>query len=434
LTPRWLLPEYIEDALPAEALRIERLRRRMLDLFIAHGYELVIPPIIEYLDSLLTGTGGDLDLQTFKLVDQLNGRMLGLRADITPQAARIDAHLLDRKGVARLCYAGSVVHTLPVAGSRSRESMQVGAELFGHRGLESDIEVQRLMLAALAQAGIEAPQIDLGHVGVLRSLVRRSGMSGRREDELFQALQAKDLPELRALLRDVEAPYRTALELLPQLYGDETVLREAGRRLPRLPEIASALRDLRRLAAATRDLAGNILFDLGELRGYRYHSGVVFAAYASGFSAAVARGGRYDQVGEAFGRARPATGFSLDVRELASACSKPAQRRILAPALRAPQLERLVAELRGRGEIVVAELPGHADTRSELGCDHVIARVGGRWQVRALDSGRRRTVGKSRRPAGNSTRPRVRNAARRRTHGRVRGRASNDDSSNSRGR
>jgi ATP phosphoribosyltransferase regulatory subunit len=391
LTPRWVLPEYIEDALPAEAMRIERLRRRMLDLFVVHGYELIIPPTIEYLDSLLTGTGGDLDLRTFKLVDQLNGRTLGLRADITPQAARIDAHLLNRKGMARLCYAGSVVHTLPVAGSHTRESMQVGAELFGHHGLESDIEVQRLMLDALALAGIARPQVDLGHVGVLRSLVNRSGLSGRREEELFQALQAKDLPELRALLRTVEPPYRAALELLPQLYGGEHVLREAARRLPRLPEIASALRDLRRLAAATRDLARTIQFDLGELRGYRYHSGVVFAAYAPGFSAAVARGGRYDQVGEAFGRARPATGFSLDVRELAAACVDVRQRRILAPRARTPQLERLIAALRSRGEIVVPQLPGHASTRDELGCDHVIARVGGRWRVRALDAARARS-------------------------------------------
>lgn len=414
MTPRWVLPEYIEDALPAEAMRIERLRRRMLDLFNAHGYELVIPPTIEYLDSLLTGTGGDLDLRTFKLVDQLNGRMLGLRADITPQAARIDAHLLNRKGVARLCYAGSVVHTLPVAGNRTRESMQVGAELFGHRGLESDIEVQRLMLDALAQAGISAPQIDLGHVGVLRSLVSRSGLSGSREEALFQALQAKDLPELRALLREVEPPYRAALELLPQLYGGEAVLREAGRRLPRLPEVASALRDLRRLAHATRDLARTIQFDLGELRGYRYHSGVVFTAYAPGYAGAVARGGRYDQVGEAFGRARPATGFSLDVRELADACGDVGQRRILAPRARAPQLERLVAALRRRGEIVVPQLPGHAQTRHELGCDHVIAHVGGRWQVRALDQARRRTAYNARRRAGNT--------------------AKGTDSSNSRGR
>lgn len=387
MTPRWVLPEFIEDALPAEAMGIERLRRRILDLFAAHGYELVIPPMIEYLDSLLTGTGGDLDLQTFKLVDQANGRTLGLRADITPQAARIDAHLLNRKGVARLCYAGHVVHTLPIAGSRMRESMQAGAELFGHRGPESDIEVLRLMLAALAQAGVASPRMDLGHVAVLRCLVNHAGLSGRREDELFQALQAKDLPELRALLRAVDMPYRAALELLPQLYGDEAVLREAGRKLPRLSEITRALRDLRRLAAATRDLARSIQFDLGELRGYRYHSGVVFAAYAPGFAAAMARGGRYDEVGEAFGRARAATGFSLDVRALAGASIGCGQRRILAPATRAPQLDRLIADLRKQGEIVVARLPGHARTDHELGCDHVIARVDGRWQVRALAKG-----------------------------------------------
>ena len=381
---RWVLPEYIEDALPAEAMRIERLRRRMLDLFIGHGYELVIPPTIEYLDSLLTGTGSDLDLQTFKLVDQLNGRMLGLRADITPQAARIDAHLLNRKGIARLCYAGSVVHTLPAAGSRTRESMQVGAELFGHGGLESDIEVQRLMLDALRTAGIEAPQVVLAHVGVLRSLVQGSGLTGRAEEALFQALQAKDLPELRSLLHAVPLPFRTALMRLPQLYGDERVLSEARRALPSLPPIAAALGELRRLARATRERAGAIQVDLAELRGYRYHSGVVFAAYAPGFGGAVARGGRYDEVGHAFGRARPATGFSVDLRELALACPDVRSRRILAPRTDAPALARLVAGLRARGEIVVPQLPGHAATRAELDCDHVIELMGGRGQVRAL--------------------------------------------------
>lgn len=390
MTPRWVLPEYIEDALPAEAMRIERLRRRMLDLFIVHGYELVIPPTIEYLDSLLTGTGGDLDLQTFKLVDQLNGRMLGLRADITPQAARIDAHLLNRKGVTRLCYAGSVVHTLPAAGRHTRESMQVGAELFGHAGLESDIEVQRLMLEALARAGIASPQIDLGHVGVLRALVDASGLRGRDEEALYQALQAKDLPRLRSLLEPVKEPYRAALELLPQLYGDASILREAERRLPPLPVIRNALRELRRLAAASADLAGSIHFDLGELRGYRYHSGVVFAAYAPGFTAAIARGGRYDQVGEAFGRARPATGFSLDLRELAQAAPDERRRRIFAPRHSAPSFTRFVAALRARGEIVVPALPGHAHASRELGCDHVIARVGGRWQVRPLEEAKGR--------------------------------------------
>ncbi|MCC6534207.1 MAG: ATP phosphoribosyltransferase regulatory subunit [Burkholderiales bacterium] len=384
MTPRWALPEYIEDALPGEALRIERLRRRILDLFFRHGYELVIPPLIEYLESLLTGTGSDLDLCTFKLVDQLNGRMLGLRADITPQAARIDAHLLNRKGIARLCYAGNVVHTLPAPGTHARESMQIGAELFGHPGLESDAEVVRLMLGALAGAGIERAQVDLGHVGVLRALLARSGMEREREEALFQALQAKDLPELQSLLGGVDAKYRAALMALPRLYGEERVLRDAARHLPALPEIGSALGALRRLARCARDLAHAIRFDLGELRGYRYHSGVVFAAYAPGWTGAVARGGRYDEVGRAFGRARAATGFSMDLRELAAATPDVAQRRILAPARASPELAEFVARLRRRGEIVVTELRGHAAHRGELGCTHAIARSGGRWRLRKL--------------------------------------------------
>ena len=381
MTPHWTLPEYIEDALPAEAMRIERLRRRLIDLFVSHGYEPVIPPLIEYLDSLLTGTGSDLDLRMFKLVDQLNGRMLGIRADITPQAARIDAHLLNRSGVARLCYAGNVLHTLPAPGSHARESMQVGAELFGHAGLESDMEVQRLMLAALHAAGIEKPQVDLGHVGVFRGLISAGGISGAREEALFQALQRKDLPELRSLSRSLAPRYREALLLLPQLYGDQRVLRDAEMHLPRLPEIRSALRSLRRLARAARDFAHEIRFDLGELRGYRYHSGVVFAAYAPGWTGAVARGGRYDQVGVAFGRARPATGFSMDLRDLASSLPDVANRRILAPGRVDRKLARFVDRLRERGDIVVNDLPGHAAHRGELGCTHSIARVNGRWRV-----------------------------------------------------
>lgn len=384
MNPRWALPEYIEDVLPAEAARVERLRRKMLDLFAAHGYEYVMPPLIEYLESLLTGTGSDLDLRTFKLVDQLSGRMLGVRADITPQAARIDAHMLNRKGIARLCYAGQVLHTLPASENRSREVMQVGAELFGHAGLESDIEVQRLMLEALQTAGIERPRIDLGHVGILRALVARSGISGEREQGLFEALQRKDLPALRSALGGVAAPMRDAFILLPQLYGDERVLRDAARHLPKLPEIAAALKTLRRLARATGDLAHSIRFDLGELRGYRYHSGVVFAAYAPGWAGAVARGGRYDEVGVAFGRARPATGFSMDLRDLAGALGDVEPRRVLAPALADAALAKLVQRLRARGDVVINDLPGHAGHRSELRCSHALVRDGERWVVRSL--------------------------------------------------
>ncbi len=381
MTTRWLLPEYVEDALPAEAARIEQLRRRLLDLFMLHGYELVIPPLIEYLDALLTGTGRDLELTTFKLVDQLDGRTLGIRADITPQAARIDAHLLNRRGLARLCYAGHVLHTRPAPGSHARETMQVGAELFGHAGIESDIEVQRLMLAALRAAGIGRPQVDLGHVGVFRALVRGAGMTHAAEETLFQALQRKDMPELRSLLKHIDAPYRNALLLLPQLYGDPSVLRAAARHLPRLPEIRAALGALRRLARAMQDIAHEIRFDLGELRGYRYHSGVVFAAYAPGWTTAVARGGRYDQVGAAFGRSRPATGFSMDLRELAARAPDETRRRVLAPWGSDPSLLALVKRLRARGDIVVTELPGHAVHRRELGCTHAIIRSQGRWQV-----------------------------------------------------
>jgi len=384
MMPRWALPEHVEDALPAEAWRIERLRRKVIDLFASRGYELIIPPLIEYLDSLLTGTGKDLDLRTFKLVDQLSGRTLGLRADITPQAARVDAHLLDHGGVTRLCYAGHVLHTLPAAANQLRENMQAGAELFGHAGVESDVEVQRLMLDVLREAGLSRIQVDIGHVGVFRALARAAAIEAEREEDLFQALQTKDLPSLRSLLVKVSPRYREALLLLPQLYGDERTLRDASRHLPALPQIQAALATLRRLAGAARELTNCLQFDLGELRGYRYHSGVVFAAYADGWSSAVARGGRYDEVGRAFGKVRAATGFSMDLRQLATALPDAPRRRILAPARSDAKLEQYVQRLRTRGEIVVAQLPGHRATRADSGCEWIICRTKGRWRVQAL--------------------------------------------------
>jgi ATP phosphoribosyltransferase regulatory subunit len=275
-----------------------------------------MPPLLEYMDSLLTGTGHDLDVRTFKVVDQLSGRMMGLRADITPQVARIDAHLLNRKGVTRLCYCGSVLHTRPAGPAATREPIQIGAEVYGHAGVESDLEVQRLLCRALALARVTRARMDFGHVAVFRSIVHAAKVGAGLEAELFEALQRKDKPALRQLARGVDARTREALLLLPELYGGAEVLSLAEKKLPKLPGLTQALATLRALAKASPIPAS---FDLAELRGYHYHSGVVFDAYCEGVAAAVGRGGRYDEVGKAFGRARPATGFSIDLRSLASA-------------------------------------------------------------------------------------------------------------------
>jgi ATP phosphoribosyltransferase regulatory subunit len=311
---KWVLPEYIEDILPAEAMRIEALRRKLLDLFFAKHYELVMPPLLEYMDSLLTGTGHDLELRTFKVVDQLSGRMMGIRADLTPQVARIDAHLLNRKGVTRLCYCGSVLHTRPAAPSATREPIQIGAELYGESGVEADLEILQLLCEALEVAGVRSARVDIGHVAVFRSIAQAANIPGADEAALFEALQKKDVPGLRILTKGMDSKTKEALLLLPELYGGSEVLDLAEKKLPKLPELTRALGTLRKLAKACRIPAG---FDLAELRGYHYHSGVVFDAYCDGVSGPVARGGRYDEVGKAFGRARPATGFSIDLRSLA---------------------------------------------------------------------------------------------------------------------
>jgi ATP phosphoribosyltransferase regulatory subunit len=315
---KWLLPEFIEDILPAEAMRIEKLRRRILDLFFRRKYQLVMPPLLEYMDSLLTGTGHDLELRTFKVVDQLSGRMMGLRADITPQVARIDAHLLNRSGVARLCYCGSVLHTRPASPGATREPLQIGAELYGEAGAKADLEILRLLCDALKAAKAKRPRIDIGHVAVFRAIVRAARARPELEADLFEALQRKDRPAIQALTRKLPPQAREALALLPELYGGPEVLNVASKKLPGIPELKSALGTLRALSRACPVPAS---FDLAELRGYHYHSGVVFDAYCEGVSGAVARGGRYDEVGKAFGRARPATGFSIDLRSLAGAAA-----------------------------------------------------------------------------------------------------------------
>jgi ATP phosphoribosyltransferase regulatory subunit len=381
----WLLPEYIEDILPPAAQRIEQARRTALDLFARHGYELIVPPLIEYLESLLTGTGRDMELDTFTLVDQLSGRPMGLRADITPQAARIDAHLLNRQGVTRLCYAGSVLHTRPGTVNASREPLQVGAELFGHAGLEADVEIQRLMLALLARLGVQDVYLDLGHVGIFRALARRAGLAAEHEGELFQALQGKDVPSLAELTAGLDAEIRSALLALPALYGKRTVLAEAAECLPAYPEIGAALDALATLADELQKTGAEIYFDLAELRGYHYHSGVVFAAYVRNFPRAVAQGGRYDDAGKVFGRARSATGFSMDLRTLAPLLPQGKVRPgILAPHGDDAALLGKIDALRAAGEVVVVELPGHEAHRGELGCDRRLVNRAGTWEVEAI--------------------------------------------------
>jgi ATP phosphoribosyltransferase regulatory subunit len=380
----WLLPEYIADALPHEAARVERLRRTILDMFRAHGYEHVMPPMLEYLDSLLTGSGGDLKLRTFKLVDQLSGRTLGLRADMTPQVARIDAHLLNRQGVTRLCYCGSILHTLPASLAASREPIQLGAELYGYPGIEADIEVIRLMDKALKMAGAPATRIDISHAGVFRALSRAVELDEAAEARILQLLQSKDMPGLRDYCASIEAPYRSALLSLPELYGGIEVLDTARSKLPVLPEILSALETLRILQRALPELP--LSFDLADLRGYNYHNGVVFSAYFQGFPGAIAQGGRYDGVGEAYGRARPATGFSMDLRAIASLTEseKPAS-AILAPhAAQDDILAARIAELRAEGHIVIELLPGEISGKTPgegPSCDRRLARENGHWVV-----------------------------------------------------
>ncbi len=381
----WLLPEYIADALPHEAAQIERLRRKVLDLFKVHGYEFVIPPMLEYLDSLLTGTGSDLKLRTFKLVDQLSGRTLGLRADMTPQVSRIDAHLLNRQGVTRLCYCDSVLHTLPASLGASREPIQLGAELYGYSGIEADIEVIRLMDKSLKAAGTPASRIDISHAGVFRALVKAAALDDEVEMKILQLLQAKDIPGLHECCASVVEPFRGALLRLPELYGGPELLDIALEALPPQPEILEALEMMRILQASLPDLP--LSFDLADLRGYNYHNGIVFSAYFPGFPGAIAQGGRYDGVGKAFGRARPATGFSMDLREIARLAGQDAGQKkgILAPlAANRPELAARIAELRAGGEIVVELLPGETGKEGPL-CDRTLVENKGQWVVRAIN-------------------------------------------------
>ena len=382
----WLLPEYIQDMLPDEAWRVEQMRARFLDLLRKSGYQLVAPPMLEYAESLLIDGSHDVDLRTFKLVDQLSGRTLALRADITPQVARIDAHLLNRQGVARLCYAGNVLHTQPAGLASTRELLQIGAEIYGHGGLESDLEIQQLMLQSLALLGITGVHLDLGHVGVFRALASHARLGKELENELFAALQSKDGAALQVLVQPFEKILRNALLALPTLYGNCTeVLARARKLLPDYAEIHTALDALQNAANQLQPLVASVGIDLADLRGYHYHSGMVFAAYHAGSHDAIALGGRYDNLGKSFGRARAATGFSMDLRQLYRLLPPQAlQLGVCAPLLEDAALRGKIAQLRAAGETVVVDLLGDAALRRELQCDRELVLRDGAWQVVAL--------------------------------------------------
>lgn len=384
----WLLPESLADVLPAEARRIEELRRELLDLYRTYGFELVAPPLVEYLDSLLSDKGSDLGLRTCKLVDQLSGRTLGLRADITPQIARIDAHLLNREGVTRLCYCGSILHARPAGLLSDRELLQIGAELFGHAGVEADIEIIQLALESVQRAGVVGARLDLNHVGVVRAIIDSDLALATAADEVMGLLGTKDVPgilELGQRYPDVRVETLDALTVLPSLYGGTEVLEKALKVLPALPRIQQALADLQTLVQAMPEYEFSIdLADAGS--GYGYHSGVLFSIYAQGWHDALVKGGRYDGIGSVFGRGRPATGFSMDLRKLSSGLP-PAS---LAKAIRAPwgtetALMQALRKLRQAGEVVVQFLPGESHHLDEFTVDRELVLLDGAWQVRAVN-------------------------------------------------
>ncbi|MDQ2069387.1 ATP phosphoribosyltransferase regulatory subunit [Natronospira bacteriovora] len=392
-TERWLLPAGVEEILPPRAWRLDALRRSLLDLYWSWGYDLMFPPFIEYLESLLTGVAHDLDLQTFKVMDQLSGRVMGIRADMTPQAARIDAHVINADTPTRLCYIGTVLRTRPEGVSGARSPLQVGAELFGHEGEASDVEVVSLMLETLKVAGAEGLTLDLGHVAIYRSLARQAGLDEDARQELFEILRRKAVSEYRRYLAelDLSEAHRRRLAALVELHGGAEVLEQARDRLAGSGQaVVDGLDRLEAVSARIRqrypDLA--LHFDLAELHSYHYENGLVFGAFHPDHGQALARGGRYDGIGEVFGRARPATGFSADLKPLLSfAAEGPAEGRsggILAPADPDPALEAAVARLREQGERVVRQLPDTPGADDHHGCDRQLKRTGDDWSVQSI--------------------------------------------------
>ena len=383
----WLLPEQIADVLPSQARRVEELRRALIDGARSYGFELVMPPLLEYLDSLLSGTGRELDLKTFKLVDQLSGRTLGLRADTTPQVARIDAHLLNRQGVARLCYCGPVLHTRADSAQGTREPLQFGAEVYGHAGLEADLEVIDLALDGLHVAGVDDVLLDLGDARILRSVLSGAAVAGEQLTDVIEALARKDSAALAERSQAMPQPIQQSLAALLRLYGGAEVLGHARRLLPQSGAITGALDDLAWLADHVQRAhpSVRVAFDLADMSGYAYYSGARFALYGAGSNAALARGGRYDEVGAVFGRNRPAVGYSLDVKALALAAAQAAAiAAVRAPWSEDSGLRAAVRQLREQGHMVVCTLPGHEHEAQEYDCDRELVAVDGRWVLRAL--------------------------------------------------
>ncbi|MFC6634116.1 ATP phosphoribosyltransferase regulatory subunit [Microbulbifer taiwanensis] len=389
---RWMLPDGIAEILPADAVQIETLRRRLLDLYHSWGYELVIPPMLEFTESLLIGMGHDLDLSTFKVTDQLSGRTLGIRADITPQTARIDAHSFPRAGANRLCYAGHVLHTRPRTAMGSRAPIQIGAELYGVESLQADIEVISLMLESLQVAGVEQIHLDLGHVAIYRSLASAAGLDGEQRRELFALLQSKASADVQRWVSDNVADPQVAawLRALPGLAGGCDCLARARDLMAGAPaELQGALADLQQLAEslAQRYPAVALFFDLSEVRGYDYETGLVFAAYTPGHGQALANGGRYNGIGAVFGRNRPATGFSSDLVSLNTLGRPPEleNNAVLAPLAEGPDGEslwRAVEVLRGKGEVVISALPDGAEGEVQSRCNRELVLDGGDWVVK----------------------------------------------------
>ena len=379
----WVLPDHIADVLPSEARHIEELRRKLLDTARSYGYELVMPPLLEHLESLLTGTGEALDLQTFKLVDQISGRMMGLRADTTPQVARIDAHLLNRQGVTRLCYCGPVLHTRPDRPHATREPLQFGAEIYGHAGIEADVEALLLALDCLRAAKVQDISVDLSDARIVRLLLEGTSADSATLTNIHAALAAKDASALADATQALPPAARDGLQALLGLYGGITVLDEAARVLPASAGMTAVLSQLRQLAGHLDGV--RVTFDLADLRGYAYYSGARFAIYVPGASDALVRGGRYDEVGAVFGRNRPAAGFSMDVRELVGVVApRPLRAAIRAPWSETPALRAAIAALRAGGETVVCALPGAPNEVDEFLCDRELVNSAGQWTVQPI--------------------------------------------------